>query len=138
MLALKCSDSVRDTKLGFFYNSMKKEINELGRNTRHFVTDEVELKEAMQNLQTATDRDGNALNMSTVGISTGIFVPCEGESKDKDWLAKADKTALEHAKTLNLPNKNSVAIYDEESGSLIADEKVEKCLEMGVYLGLYK
>ena len=73
--------------------------------------------------------------MNIVGISTGIFVSCFYESKEKDWLLKADKVALEHAKTLNLPTKNMIAIYSEKSGGLIADEKVEKCLEKGVKKG---
>ena len=41
-------------------------------------------------------------------------------------------------KKLNLPNKNGTAIYYEESGALIADDKVEKCLEMGVGDGTYE
>ncbi len=114
-MALKCDGvSARSAKLGFIYSAMKKEINELGTNIKELMSDDSEWKEAMHNLETATDRDGNALNMSTVGISTGMFVPDRSESKDRDWLAKADKIALEHAKKLNLPNKNSVAIYSEK------------------------
>ncbi len=43
---------------------------------------------------------------------------------------------MEHAKTINLPKKNGIAIYYEYTGGLIPDEKVLKCLENGVFDGL--
>ena len=87
---------------------------------------------ALERLKKAEDTDGHELNMSIVGISTGVFVPCSYGNICKDWFSNADKVALEHAKTLNLPKKNMTAIYYERTGALIPDEKVDKCLEEGV------
>ncbi len=74
--------------------------------------------------------------MTCVGISTGVFVSGL-ELKEKDWLTVADKVALEKAKELNVPHKNSVAIYYEEIGGLIPTEKVSECMEIGVRKGMY-
>ena len=135
MMALKCGGGAYECKLGVIFREMKREINGLGANIKQFMQSESEWSEAKLKLESAKDRDGNSLDMSIVGISTGVFVSSMS-GKDKDWLSKADKQALEHAKSLNKPNKNSTAIYDERSASLISDEKTQKCLEKGVYEGL--
>ncbi len=113
---------------------MKAEINGLGARSKEFTKSEKEWTAVKEALANAKDRDGNELDMSTVGISTGIFVPTTSV-EDNDWLFKADKVALEHAKTLNLPKKNMTSIYYEGTVSLISDEKVNKCLEIGVFEG---
>ena len=135
-MALKCDEFAYMSKLGTFFSPMKAEINGLGANISQFVDTDLEWQKTQKRLETAKDRKGRDLNMSKVGISTAIFVPYPQKITDKDWLFKADKLALEHAKTLNLPIKNSTAIYCEEIGGLIADEKVEKCLEIGVGYGM--
>ncbi len=134
VMALKCGCAAFVSKLGVFFTEMKREINGLGVNIKQFMQSESEWSEAKHKLESAKDRNGNRLDLSTVGISTGVFVS-NHYGKDKDWLSKADKLALEHAKSLNLPNKNRTAIYCEESASLISDEKTEKCLENGVWEG---
>ena len=132
-MALKCDWYARQSKLGVFYSRMKAEINRLGANIRPFVPNYEEYTDALEKLKKAKDRDGNELNMSIVGISTGVFVPYHIPN-EKDWLLKAHKVALEHAKTLGLPKKNMTAIYFE-TRALIPDEKVQKCLEKSVYRG---
>ena len=135
-MALKCAGYAMYSHLGIFLSAMKAEINGLGANISQFVDTDLEWQKTQKRLETAKDRKGRDLNMSKVGISTAIFVPYCEEIKDKDWLFKADKLALEHAKTLNLPIKNETSIYYEQIGGLIADEKVQKCLEIGVYDGM--
>eukprot|EP01084_Bolivina_argentea_P108331 193609_1 len=92
----------------------------------------------MEKLNNAKDRNGNAVNMSVVGISTGLYIPSPFSSgmKDLDWLSKGDKIALEHSKIINAPKKNEVSIYYEKIGALIPDQRVLKCLEKGVYYGI--
>eukprot|EP01084_Bolivina_argentea_P250182 419104_1 len=121
--------------LGPFYFNLRKEINKLGENIKDLFHDknnnnfnENEWKNAMENLKKAKDRKGNPVDMSLVGVSTGIFVP-DDRVKEEDWLSKADKIALEHSKIINAPQKNGVSIYFERIGGLIPDEKVLKCLK---------
>eukprot|EP01084_Bolivina_argentea_P250184 419106_1 len=89
----------------------------------------------MKKLSNAKDRNGNPVNMSVVGISTGVYIPSGDEVIESDWLSIGDKIALEHSKIINTPKKNGVSIYYEDIGDLIPDEKVLKCLEKGVVYG---
>ena len=136
VIAVKCAKYAFMSKLGTFYSAMKKEINDLGLNIKSiiFAEKEKEWTEANEKLSAAKDRNGNKLNMTCVGISTGIFVSGH-ELIEKDWLSVADKVALEKAKTLNVPHKNSVAMYFEKDSALIPTEKVSKCMEIGVWEG---
>ena len=141
VMVVRCGRYTFQCNLGIFYDQIKRDINSLGAKIKKLifyengVLNEKEWKEAKEKLDTAKDRKGNQINMRRVGISTGIFVPYWREIKEKGWLAKADKVALENAKTTNGLNKNGVSIYDEESGGLIPAEKVLKCLEKGVCEG---
>ncbi len=54
---------------------MKAEINGLGARIKQFTKSEAEWAAVKEALANAKDRDGNALDMSTVGLSTGLFVP---------------------------------------------------------------
>ncbi len=69
---------------------MKAEINGLGARSKEFTKSEKEWTAVKEALANAKDRDGNELDMSTVGISTGIFVPYSYAVTDNDWLFKAD------------------------------------------------
>eukprot|EP01084_Bolivina_argentea_P265718 450518_1 len=131
VMVLKC-ESAMFCKLGLFYNKMKNEINKLGSNIKALIPNENEWNKATKKLNAAKDRNGKPLNMKIVGISTGIYVPHQCNDKKEDWLLNADKVALEKAKTINLPNKNSVAIYYEYIFGLVPNEKVLACLEKGV------
>jgi len=117
VMALKCSEFAWASKLGVFYSQMKAEINRLGADIRPFTANEEEWTDALERLKKAKDR--------------------RGWKGQKDWLLKADKVALEHAKTLNLPKKNMTAIYYELKGVLVSDEKVDECLEKGVSVGFF-
>ena len=86
VMALKCSSYASDSKLGVFFTKLKSEINKLGSNIEQFTNTETEWKEAKEKLDKVTDRDGNPLDMSIVGISTGVFVSSE-TVKDNDWCS---------------------------------------------------
>ncbi len=103
---------------------MKCEINALGqdKNLSDLFCNESEWKEAKEELKNAKDRDGNPIDMSLVGISTGIYFP-DAAVTESDWLSLGDKIALEHSKRINKPMKNGVAIYCEGIG-LIDDKKL--------------
>eukprot|EP01084_Bolivina_argentea_P153839 268225_1 len=143
VIAVKSGYPAALCPLGTFYNSIRSEINKLGLNIKDLFYDknnnnfnQNEWNEAMQKLNNAKDRNGNKVNMSLVGISTGIYVSSPNDIIDLDWVSKGDKIALEHSKIINAPKKNDVSIYYEEIGALIPDQKVLKCLEKGVYYGL--
>ena len=142
MIVIRCGGYAKYCILGIFYDLLKRDINTLGANIKKLVFyengvfNEKEWSEAKENLDTAKDRKGNRINMRRVGISAGIYVPCWSNILEKDWLSKADKVALENAKTTNGLKKNSFSIYYEEIIGLIPAEKVLKCLEKGVYEGM--
>ncbi len=116
---------------------MKKEINGLGGKVSELysVKERNEWEKAQKELLNAKDREGNRINMTCVGISTGIYVSSFNAIKETNWLSLADKIALEHAKDINKPKKNGVAIYYEDIQALINDKKVNACLEKGVVKG---
>ncbi len=137
MFVVRSSDIACMTPLGPFYYSFRKDINNIGLNLKEIIfnNNENEWNNVKKALDKSKDRNGNTINMNKVGISTGLFIPHHRKNICKDWISLTDKKALEHAKTINLPTKNGIAIYYEEIGGLIADEKVEKCLEKGVAKG---
>eukprot|EP01083_Nonionella_stella_P252171 869188_1 len=139
MLAVRSGGGAYWIPLGPFYYSFRKDINNIGINLKEIIfnNNENEWNNVKKALDKSKDRNGNPINMNKVGISTGLFIPCCNKNICKDWISLTDKKALEHAKTIHLPTKNGIAIYYEEIGGLIADEKVEKCLEKGVLQGLY-
>ncbi len=119
---------------------MKSEINKLGENIKdllHF--NEKDWNEIKKNLESAKDRNNNKIDMSCVGVSSGLFVPC-GKPTIEDWLTKGDKIALEHAKEVNKPKKNGISIYyerlNDNNGGLIDDEQVKDCLGKGIYAAI--
>ncbi len=146
VFAVRCGSTAYYWPLGPFYAAIKRDINALGANIKELifyekgVFNEKDWSEAKVKLAEAKDRNGIKINMERVGISTGMFVPKSGYSKnknrDKDWLEKADKLALENAKRVHAPNKNGVSIYLEETAALISEDKVEICLEKGIYDGV--
>eukprot|EP01084_Bolivina_argentea_P188082 323869_1 len=140
VIAVEC-DCMKNGASGYslssFYNPMKREINSLGLTISElYSAKEIdEWKNTKEELRNAKDRNGNSIDMKCVGISTGIYVPSPNKIIQSDWLPLADKIALQHAKDVNKPKKNGVAIYYEEIGGLIDDHKVQKCLEQTVYYG---
>merc|ERR1712228_939526 len=103
-------------KVGVIYNSIKQQVNELGNGLKQTVQGYLE----RNNKKEFKDRKGNTIQMDKVGISTGVYIPDEGEGKD--WISLADKVALEKAKEMNMPQKNGVAIYYEgEKGVVFAE-----------------
>eukprot|EP01084_Bolivina_argentea_P317178 549912_1 len=130
---IKCGKWTAHCPLGSFYGQIKKEINALGNNIKNLLNinenDWITVKEKLMN---AKDRNNNKIDMSLVGISTGLFIPTYDKNKEQNWMEKADKT-LEHAKEMHLPNKNEIAIYWEYIGGLIDDSKVDKCLQESVW-----
>eukprot|EP01084_Bolivina_argentea_P022829 42460_1 len=100
VIAIKCGghSGAYVCPLGPFYNSMKAEINALGNeeNMKDLFSNGNEWKEAKEELKNAKDRDGNPIDMSCVGISTGMYF-ASYEVKESNWLFIADKIALEHS-----------------------------------------
>eukprot|EP01084_Bolivina_argentea_P264712 448511_1 len=116
VIAVQCREGAYYSSYGPFYSCIKKDINNIGSNIKGLIfdNDEKEWNDANKKLSKAKDRDGKLINMNIVGISTGVFIPCDNNNKEKDWLSLGDMIALEHAKTIHLPNKNGTAIYYEE------------------------
>ncbi len=132
--AVKTSGYAQYIPLGPFYFAIKKDINAIGSKIGDLFCEkeEKEYKKAMDALDNAKDRNEQPIKMDKVGISTGLFIPdryVNNNQRKEDWLYFGDKEALEHAKTLNPPTKNEIAIYYERKGGLISDDKTLKALE---------
>ena len=99
--------------MGVLYNSIKKEVNELGA--------KYAVKGSMK------DRKGNNIKMDRVGISTGVYIPGleDAANNDEDWLSVADKVALENAKKMNMPQKNGVAVYYAGQKRVVSTKEAE-------------
>eukprot|EP01083_Nonionella_stella_P286439 975013_1 len=83
VMVVKCGRAAF-CKLYNFYNQFKSEINALGK---------------QYNIKSATDRKGNKIDLSIVGISCGIYIPDweDAKNKESNWLDIADTQALETA-----------------------------------------
>ncbi len=115
VLTIKCGGwGSRSAPLCSFYYSLRKDINNIGKdkNIESLIFNNLsEWNKAKKELNKARDREGNLIDMTVVGISTVLFIPTPKTNKSKDWYYLGDKKALEHAKTISLPNKNGTAIY---------------------------
>jgi len=88
-------------------------------------------KGVWQQIEKAIDEDTVELDLDTIGVSTGLFVPHHRSVTENEWIKRADE-ALDLAKTLYAPQKNNIGIYYEGKG-MISTEKTQKCLEKGCY-----
>ncbi len=99
-MAVKCRSGAYRNQLGSFYYSLGGEsgdINRIGLDicSLIFNNDLNEWNKVKKELNEAKDREGNQIDMTVVGISTGLFIPTR-TNKSRDWYYLGDKKALEH------------------------------------------
>ena len=156
-VVLKCSRKAAVAKLYSFHSGLKKEINglvnmafmseylwsetgiEKGKQTLKerqkkkvlSALKGIEIEENIkQSILKAIDKTEITFAIDKIGISTGVFIPYEGEEK---YCIGCAEIAQDAAK--DIEGKNQICIYYEETKGVIPTDKTKKCMKKGCYSG---